>query len=421
MANDILQWLIHVTLLSSVASIVILLLRLPVRQQFGASIAYQIWGIFPLVLLAKLVPNRAVFEIMPAVAQPLIQFMQTSTLTVQADATRMPLLIALIWLAGCVMAVGWFWRQHHHFIYAMGNLTALDGIYHAENIQVGPALVGVWRAKIIVPADFAQKYTHEEKHLIIAHEKKHLARGDTYSNILCAFTQCLFWFNPLIQIAANRFRADQELACDAAVIEQHPTLRRTYAEALLKTQITVPQTVIGCHLQSHQPLKERIMQLQKSSPNRTKRLIGTSCLGVFLGLSAYAAWAISPASMQDAISVTAASPTAQADSAKKRFQVKASIVVDGVSTAPRTISNEGEPAEIFIDGKSAQWGISYTLNSAKTKKGLDAIMLDVTVTKNGNIIARPKILAGLNVPASIQQKNAEQNDFEIILEPSIVN
>ena len=421
MANDILQWLIHVTLLSSVTSIVILLLRRPARQLFGANIAYQLWSIFPLALLAPLIPlipHSAVLESIPAVAQPLIQFMQSSAPAIHTAETRLPLLITLAWMAGCFITVNWFWRQHLTFMRALGNITPLDGIYHAENIHIGPALVGVWHAKIIVPADFSLRYTQEEKELILTHERKHLARGDVYANILCACVQCLFWFNPLIRISANRFRVDQELACDAAVIAQHPKRRRTYAEAILKTQITMPQSVIGCHLQSHQPLKERIMQLQKASPNQIKKSIGTVLLGTLFGLSAYAAWAVSPASVQDTVSNSA---VGQPNTGKKKFQVKTNINVDGVSTAPRTISNEGEAAEIAIDGKSAKWGIAYTLSSTKTKKGLDAIMFDITVTKNGEIIARPKILAGLNVPAVIQQKNAEKNDFEITLEPSIVN
>lgn len=421
MANDISQWLIHATLLSSVTSIVILLLRRPTLQLFGADIAYQLWSIFPLALLAPLIPNHSLFESVPAIAQPVIQLMQISEPVIHATETRIPLLITLVWMAGCFATLSWFWRQHFSFMGALGNLTPLDGIYHAENIHIGPALVGVWRAKIIVPADFSSRYTQEEKELILTHERKHLARGDVYSNILCAFVQCLFWFNPLIIIAANRFRADQELACDAAVIAQHPSRRRTYAEAILKTQITMPQTVIGCHLQSNQPLKERIMQLQKLSPNQTQKFIGTVILGALLGLSAYAAWAASPAYVQDNVSSSGTAQALHSNSGKTKFQVKASIEVDGVKISPRTISNEGESAEILVDGKSAKWGISYTLNNARTKKDLDAIMLDVLITKNGEVVARPKILTGLNMPAVIQQKNSEKNDFEITLEPSIIN
>lgn len=66
--------------------------------------------------------------------------------------------------------------------------------------------------------------------------------------------------------------------------------------------------------------------------------------------------------------------------------------------------------------------ISYILNSANATKGLDAFQMSIVVKKNGEIIAQPKLLMGLNSPALIQQKNPEgTDDFEIGLEPSIVN
>ena len=98
------------------------------------------------------------------------------------------------------------------------------------------------------------------------------------------------------------------------------------------------------------------------------------------------------------------------------------FVVDGVSNTLRTISKEGEAAEITIDGKSAKWGISYAITEAKTKKGADAIMLDVTVTKNGEHVSHPKILTAQNMPATFEHKeDTEKNNYYFSLEPSIVN
>lgn len=436
MANELLKWIIDASLLGCAASLVILLLRRPLRHFFGAHIAYQVWLIFPLsllsYLLAHLLPYRTVLESIPVAAQPLVQFIHASAPVIESNESSRPFLLIFIWAAGCLGLAHWFWRQHRYFLRELGKIIAADvagatgDIYQAENSHVGPALVGVWRAKIIVPSDFFLRYTQEEQQLILTHEKNHLARGDTYANILCAFAQCLFWFNPLIHLATRCFRIDQELACDATVIAQYPAARRCYAEAMLKTQIAVPQTVAGCHLQSHQPLKERIMQLHQASPSSAKKSFGSIVLSALLVLSAYSAWAASPASTStsapEAIGKGVTAQSGAANSSAKRFQVKTIIAVDGVQATPRTVSNEGEAADILIDGKTAKWEISYTLNSAKTSKGLDAIMLDVTVKKNGESVARPKLIVGLNTPAVIQQKNSEgKDDFEISLEPSIVN
>ena len=59
MANELLKWIIDASLLGSAASLAILLMRRPLRHLFGARIAYQIWIIFPLAMLAHLLPNTA--------------------------------------------------------------------------------------------------------------------------------------------------------------------------------------------------------------------------------------------------------------------------------------------------------------------------------------------------------------------------
>ena len=81
----------------------------------------------------------------------------------------------------------------------------------------------------------------------------------------------MFWFNPLVHLAAARFRFDQELACDAAVIARHPDSRRRYGAAMLKTQRAEFGLPMGCHWQSSHPLKERVAMLKQAPPSRPTR------------------------------------------------------------------------------------------------------------------------------------------------------
>src|SRR3546814_629662 len=92
-------------------------------------------------------------------------------------------------------------------------------------------MVGL-RARIVLPADFDARYSADERALILAHERIHRARGDVAGNALLAALRCVYWFNPLLWIAADRFRRDQELACDATVFTLHPHARRASREAL---------------------------------------------------------------------------------------------------------------------------------------------------------------------------------------------
>ena len=118
----------------------------------------------------------------------------------------------------------------------------------AADPSVGPALVGVLRPRLVLPADFETRFDAQERALILAHEEVHRVSGHTVVNALVEVARCASWFNPLVHLAATRLRADQELACDAAVIAAHPSERRAYAQALLKSSTRARLPAARLHL-----------------------------------------------------------------------------------------------------------------------------------------------------------------------------
>jgi beta-lactamase regulating signal transducer with metallopeptidase domain len=77
-------------------------------------------------------------------------------------------------------------------------------------------------------------------------------------NALLVAVRRLAWFNPLVHIAARFLRSDQEIACDAAVVERHPHTAGLYAETRLGTWLTPLSAPFGCHWPAvgEHPLKE---------------------------------------------------------------------------------------------------------------------------------------------------------------------
>jgi TonB family protein len=115
-------------------------------------------------------------------------------------------------------------------------------------------------------------------------------------NALACAAQCLCWFNPLVHLAAHLLRIDQELACDATVIDRFPAERRTYAELLLKTQLATQALPLGCHWPagSAHPLKARIAMLKSPLPHRAMRAMGLAVVaGLTLGAGGLA-WSAQP-------------------------------------------------------------------------------------------------------------------------------
>lgn len=166
------------------------------------------------------------------------------------------------------------------------------GLAYASWLLV-PLLVGLLRPRIVLPADFFTRYDALEQELILVHEAVHLRRHDSAANLLTTLFQTVFWFNPLLHFAARRVRLDQELACDAAVLAQHPNSRSAYAGAILKAALIESSAPMACHWQSRHPLKERILELTRTPPARARRVAARALLSALALGACYTAWATS--------------------------------------------------------------------------------------------------------------------------------
>ncbi|CAD7722975.1 hypothetical protein LMG31886_10240 [Xanthomonas hydrangeae] len=298
--------LLRATLCTAAALSICLLLRRPLRSWLGATAAYAIWACVPLALLAAVLPSPQSDVAMLKV--PLLAAMPALSNAHDGAAAWTTLALA-VWLTGAGLMAAMLWRRQYRFVRSLGPLYALDNAVWSATHDAGlPASLGIWRPRIVVPSDFTTRYCAAERALVLAHERLHLRRGDLHANLLAALMLCIGWFNPLMHLAWRAFRLDQELACDAAVLARHPGKRRSYAAAMLKTQLGAGCTPLACHWAAAHPLTQRIAALRK--PLKDARRSRWSSGGVLLlavTLSA-AAWAMQPAR------IAAASYAAPADS-----------------------------------------------------------------------------------------------------------
>jgi TonB family protein len=313
--------LLHVlgvaTIASSVAVLLVLALRKAMRNRFGAQAAYALWSVVPLAAAVALFPAPIADAPLPAVAATVTQVLLPLTEQVPASVGHFDpsTWLAALWLLGLLASVALLMRQQQTFLRALGRLAPDAGaILRAQTTAGCPALVGAWKPRIVVPADFDERFSPVERALIVAHEELHRSRGDAQINLFVAALRCLFWFNPLVHFAASRFRFDQELACDALVIARFPEARRPYADAMLKTQLAgdswqEPGLPVGCYWQSSHPLKERISMLKQPLPGRARRALGLTIAATFGVCATYAAWAVQPAAPPAAPQAAASAPT----------------------------------------------------------------------------------------------------------------
>jgi beta-lactamase regulating signal transducer with metallopeptidase domain len=360
-------WRFWLALLAfSAAVLLVAVLRKPCRRWFGAEGAFLLWLLPPLALVASQLPHAAAMR--PALP-PLLYVITAAAGApgVSAHAGGTPgwrTGAMLLWLAGGIAVLAFAacaqlrYRRRLRGAVPVPRVSSRWPVLRAHRADIGPALVGAWRCRIVLPLDFEQRYDATEQALILAHESAHARRGDGW---WCLFAQLLaapFWCHPLTRWALAALRHDQELACDAAVLRERGALRRSYANAMLKTQPTALALPVGCTWSPRHPLTERIAMLKQKPVTSLRRRAGSIAVAMFIGLAAGTTYAAtSPAK------VLPASPS----SAPGRYALDLDVSMDG-KPASRHIKRCLGPGEyVDVDGVSAgvpPWKGRFTVRSA---------------------------------------------------------
>jgi beta-lactamase regulating signal transducer with metallopeptidase domain len=300
MSAEALRLLVRVTLASSAALLMIFALRRPIRALAGARVAYALWLLVPTLVLASLLPapSQRLLARTFTLPEPLGVALAVEVGGPTQNDIGTPAILLAIWTLG-VATMSFLMVQRQRAFSRSLTLLAPDalGLYRSAAVDT-PLLAGLWNPKIVVPADFEARYSPEERELVLEHERMHARRGDVAVNAFATLWLCVSWFNPLFYRALGWLRADQELACDALVLAHRRDSRRSYAAALLKTQLATDaawRAPIGCRWQSTHPLTERITMLKQPLPGFARRFGGFALVAVLTGVASVAAWAGKPA------------------------------------------------------------------------------------------------------------------------------
>ena len=211
------------------------------------------------------------------------------------------------WALGALVMAALTGRLQRSSLARLGRLSVSgDGSLRGSAAGSSPVIVGAFRPRLILPWDFETRFSAEERALILAHERHHLNVRDPLVNAAVALVRCLLWFNPAIHLAALALRRDQELACDAAVMDRHPRSALAYARALYKAQMGVVAAPIGCSWgeRGDHPLVDRIKALSSARPTRICQRLGAAVVAVISVAGAATAWAAQAPTFVDAPGVT---------------------------------------------------------------------------------------------------------------------
>jgi beta-lactamase regulating signal transducer with metallopeptidase domain len=286
-------WFLSNMIWASAAMLLVLAIRRPFASLFGAGPAYALWLVPALRLVMPPLPSWGVVELPNLIPPPTViliaEDMAAPVPPAGGPGQWVPLLLA-IWAAGAAIFLLWQVWTYQHFVRSLGrdarDLGAHRGVRLIESKAVeGPISLGLFRRRIVVPADFERRYTAGERALALDHEAIHHRRLDLWWNHLGLLILALNWFNPVAWFAFKAFRADQELACDAAVAARADSdARHDYARALVKSA-SRPGLIAACPLNHADQLKRRLKMMKFHRPGRLRMLGGTAAVAMLGGLS----------------------------------------------------------------------------------------------------------------------------------------
>lgn len=371
-ASDILLWLGETSLAVSILIALVLVLRRPFSQYFGARAAYALW-LAPVIRL--FLPELSILP-RPEMAkvEPVVWTYDTVAVTAASIASPAFDFGAFFAAAGlliwAIVAIAWFSMKletQSRFIKARlaaskaASPALIDearmaaksaGLKKLPQIRVsedtfGPAVIGLFRPVMFLPAVFETNYSLKERRLALAHELAHIARGDMATQLAAFAFQAAQWPNPLVHFAVNAFRTDQEAACDAYVMARCKSDERAagdYASAILKSACGGAAPAYGLSL-GH-PVKERLMLL-KSKHSPVRLLAGAAAVALISagGLAATASYGYA-AAPKDKVEVK--TKTNAGDVKTKSISKTVIELDDGESFKIDGIKNADKAAKIEI-------------------------------------------------------------------------
>jgi hypothetical protein len=191
----------------------------------------------------------------------------------------------ILWITTSAIALGAFLGA---FIVlrrrrASWTIATVDGHTTWIALDVGPAVVGFVRPRIVLPA-WALQLGETDRGLVLRHESEHIRAGDPRLLLIAGLLLVAMPWNPALWWMTRRMRLAMEIDCDARVLRGSDATRE-YGLLLLavceRRGATLP--LVAALAEQRDLLERRILAMTASRPTYP-RLVSTA-----LGLVACAA------------------------------------------------------------------------------------------------------------------------------------
>ena len=222
-----------------------------------------------------------------------------------ASATRYSVVLGALWALGVLALIarlvhgllavrhiartaieidGGAWRSALHEVADRLDMEEPPRLVVSNAVRV-PFACGFRHPTIVLPAD-AMSWTDERRRIVLLHELAHIQRRDMFGHLLSRLACVMYWFHPLVWMAAGHLRAESERACDDLAI-RCGAKASDYAQHLLDIVTSIRGPVapaVACTMARKRDFEGRMLAIldperRRVAPSRWRAmaLVGTLC------------------------------------------------------------------------------------------------------------------------------------------------
>lgn len=204
-------------------------------------------------------------------------------------ADHWPLAACAIWLISAIAVLARSVRSTVALHWLTRRTRALDGrdgerarslasrlrlkrtvTFHLSDEVELPFTWGIVRPRVLLPDD-ASEWRASRLTYVLQHELAHVQRMDAATQLIATAASALFWFHPLVRLAAGQMRRERERACDDDVLAQGAVASDYAGEllALVRTHSRIDRHIAALAMARRSQFEGRLLALLDPALERT--------------------------------------------------------------------------------------------------------------------------------------------------------
>lgn len=229
-------------------------------------------------------------------------------------------------------------------------------LYQSREILF-PVSLGLWQQRMILPGDW-RSWPDLLKRSVIAHERAHLERHDSWMQLFQIGIQALYFFHPLVWLLNRKITEYREMACDDAAIRHCEVSPRDYVTHLFNLiegwfhtdrRYTPASTFLRGYNQMVSRMNYQLAENPMKQANKRMMVITLSALCIlFIVFSAYRPRPVSASTaLHTALHET--TPAAADDQKPVQFDKEPSILKQVQPVYPEAARKAGAMAKVGVE------------------------------------------------------------------------